>query len=150
MAGGHLFRAICRLPQQDNGHLCGHFSSGPGNTRSDHEARMHVACSTKSAAIHVGTVSGRYSFCPGVYFRRSVFHFPRCPASFPGSPPHAPSYGPVPTILLRRPASLLPPPVRPVFYPYSIHTRAFTFDESRWNYPLHSRGQWSSVCGVKG
>ena len=27
MVGGHLFHAICRQPQQDNGHLCGHFSA---------------------------------------------------------------------------------------------------------------------------
>lgn len=39
--------------------------------------------------------------------------------------------------------------LRPGFFPHSIHTRAFTFDESRWNYPLHSRGQWSSFCEVK-
>lgn len=30
------------------------------------------------------------------------------------------------------------------FTPHSVHAGAFTFDESRWNYPLHSRGQWSS------
>lgn len=36
------------------------------------------------------------------------------------------------------------------FYPHPVHAGAFTFDESRWNYPLHSRGQWSSsLCGVK-
>lgn len=76
MVGGHLFRAICRQPQQDNGHLCGHFSDGPRNMKNGHEARMHVAASTKNAAIHVEAVSGRYSFFAAFIFDVPFFILP--------------------------------------------------------------------------
>lgn len=73
MAGGHLFRAICRQPQQDNGHLCGHFSAGG---RGIWRATTRPVCTwppaQRTAAIHVGTVSGSYSFLPFAF----IFHVP--------------------------------------------------------------------------
>lgn len=73
MAGGHLFRAICRQPQQDNGHLCGHFSAGG---RGIWRATTRPVCTwppaQRTAAIHVGMVSGSYSFLPFAF----IFHVP--------------------------------------------------------------------------
>lgn len=119
------------------------FRRGTGNMKSDHETRMHVATSTKNRRNSRGNgFRFIFFFAFRVYFPRSVFHFSTLP--------------PLPHLSL----SLFNPPLltlRPSFHPcfgffipHSVHAAAFTFDESRWNYPLHSRGQWSSsLCGVK-
>lgn len=84
----------------------------------------------------------------------STFRFSFCPLSDPFFRATARFHPPIAVPLLFPCFILYNPLTHPssfarFFYPHSIHTRAFTFDESRWNYPLHSRGQWSSFCEVR-
>lgn len=134
MAGGHLFRAICRQPQQDNGHLCGHFSAGG---RGIWRATTRPVCTWPPAQRTARNSRGNgfrfiFFFAFPVYFPRSVLHFSTLP--------------PLSVSLSLQSLTLRPSfhPCFGFFTPHSVHAGAFTFDESRWNYPLHSRGQWSS------
>ena len=163
MVGGHLFHAICRQPQQDNGHLCGHFSAldrgvwrawprgpyarGPPAQRTPQFAWERFPVDILFAPRLFSPF--RFSFCP--LCPTSPFFSELSPLR--GSPSNlrsSASFAPPPPL-----AFAVPSPESGVFfffflYPHPIHTRAFTFDESRWNYPLHSRGQWGSFSGVKG
>lgn len=107
--------------------------------KSDHETRMHVAASTKNRRNSRGNgFRFIFFFAFRVYFPRSVFHFSTLPLSVS-----------LQSSTLNPHPSLFSHPCFG-FYPHPVHAGAFTFDESRWNYPLHSRSQWSSsLCGVK-
>lgn len=111
------------------------FSTRTGNMkRSGSRPRMRAATRTKDTAI------AWERFPVDILFAARLFLM---------FPPFFPISLATPSLFLSPPHPPSPPPSTRVFRTLYSH-QAFSFDESRWNYPLHSRDQWRSFRGGGG